>query len=57
MNPIFFMKRNIGILMRNLQIEAGLVSKTIYQLITLINEAIIILSISIFLIIFDWKAF
>ena len=57
MDPIFFMKRNIGILMRNLQIEAGLVSKTIYQLITLINEVIIILSISIFLIIFDWKSF
>ncbi len=57
MDPIFFIKKNIGILMRNLQTEAGLVSKTIYQLITLINETIIILSISIFLIIFDWKSF
>ncbi len=43
--------------MRNLQTEAGLVSKTIYQLITLVNEAIIILSIAMFLIIFDWKSF
>ena len=57
MDPLFFVKKNIGILMRNLQTEAGLVSKSIYQIITLINEAIIIFSISIFLIIFDWKSF
>lgn len=57
MDPIFFMQRNTGLLLRNLQIEAGLVSKSIYQIITLINEMLVIFSISFLLIFFDWKSF